>query len=74
MAIHSFFEENVWPAGCVYNVAAVVGGSCEGGADVEHHYDADGQRNVWLQRRRQEVEVSILEYADYARTRVSGSD
>jgi hypothetical protein len=71
------FANMGWPSDCIYNITPESGSACEGGADIEHHFKVDGKQNVWTQRRKdktQQVEQSLVDYAEFARTRCSGSD
>ena len=67
------FDNVMWPTDCIYNIDPKDGSSCEGVAEIEHHYDKAGSRNVWIQRRQDKIEQIIMEYAEYAKTRVSTS-
>jgi len=70
----NMFDNVVWPTGCIYNVDSKAQGNCEGGADIEHHFTVEGKKNVWVQKRKKKVEQAIMEYAEWAATRCSGSD
>lgn len=72
--MNSFFSNNFWPAGCIYNISSTGSGTCEGGAEVEHHFTEDGKRNVWLQKGKEKVETSLIDYYEWAKTRCSNSD
>jgi hypothetical protein len=68
------FGNVIWPSDVIYNIVADSGSKCEGGAEVEHHFVADGKKNVWLQRREGKVTECLVEYYEHAAKRVSNSD
>jgi hypothetical protein len=74
MSNFQLFGNIGFPTSCTYNVSCNVVGKCQGGADIEHHFDVEGKRNVWIQKHKGKVEQNILDYAEWARIRVSNSD
>lgn len=73
MSNFDFFSNIGFPVGCTYNLTGNVTTKCEGGADIEHHFEVDGQKNVWLQKRQNKEDENWYGYAELASTRVSNS-
>lgn len=68
-----FFKNVTWPEGAIYNITPQAGSKTDGGADIEHIYVEGDKKNVWLQKRTDKVLEAILDYAEYANTRVCNS-
>lgn len=68
-----FFDNITWPNRAVFNVTGNAGKTCGGGADIEHIYIEEGKKNVWVQKRNERIMKQIMDYAEYAETRVCNS-
>lgn len=68
MRMGKLFENVSWPSSMIYNVTTNAGSKAQGGADVEHVYIADGNKNVWLQRHTDRVVQAAVGYAEQSAT------
>lgn len=78
----NMFGNSFWPTGCIYNVEGKEGGSCGGGADVEHRPSVSDEELYVLYDKilddcrndREEIDQALSDYYEYTKTRVSRSD
>lgn len=67
------FKNITWKQGAIYNITPESGSQLQGGADIEHHFVEEGEKNVWLQRRNNKIAQAIVEYIESAETRCCNS-